>query len=90
MEYTYDDMKNEIIKIIKEEIGWNDNGCVICAETRLINDLELDSIMLVQLIVELEERFQVEFNDSEELLGSMKTIRSLAEWVEQNQKSDIH
>lgn len=78
MQYTYEEMKDEIIKIIRDEIGWKDNGCIIQEETRLIDDLELDSIMIVQLIVAVEEKFQVEFSDSEDLLKSMETIGSLA------------
>jgi len=26
MQYTYEEIKEEIIKIIREEIEWNDNG----------------------------------------------------------------
>lgn len=81
MEYTYENIKNQIIKIIREEIGWEENGCTIDDETKLIDDLKLDSLMIVQLIVAVEERFQVEFNDTEELLRGMETVRSLAEWI---------
>ena len=34
MQYTYEEIKEEIIKIIREEIGWNDNGCTFGEETR--------------------------------------------------------
>jgi len=73
MQYTYEE--------IKEEIGWNDNGCAFGEETRLIEDLELDSVMIVQLIVAVEEKFQIEFSDSEDLLKCLETIGSLAEWT---------
>lgn len=81
MQYTYEEIKEEIIKIIREEIGWNDNGCTFGEETRLIDDLELDSVMIVQLIVAVEEKFQIEFSDSEDLLKCLETIGSLAEWI---------
>ncbi|MCI8668747.1 MAG: hypothetical protein HFI34_04380 [Lachnospiraceae bacterium] len=77
MQYTYEEIKDEIIKIIREEIGWNDNGCTLGEETRLIDDLELDSVMIVQLIVTIEEKFQMEFSDSEDLLKCLETIGSL-------------
>ena len=37
--------------------------------------------MIVQLIVAVEEKFKIEFSDSEDLLKCLETIGSLAEWI---------
>lgn len=84
MENTDDILKKEIIHIIREEIGWTDNGCVINDETKLIEEANLDSMMIVQLIVAIEEKFQIEFNDSEDLLNSMKDLHSLIEYTKKS------
>lgn len=75
----------DVISIIKNDIGWEDNGIQINNETKLFEDLELDSVMIVQLIVDIEEKFKVIFDDSEELISSLNSVDSLVTFIIKNQ-----
>lgn len=48
----------------------------------LIQDLEYDSIDLVNLIVELEKEFDIEFSDHELLLEKLETVQGICECVQ--------
>ena len=74
-------IKNELIEMIKNEIGWTDEGQEFTDDTTLVKDLGLDSVMLVQLIVLIEEKYDVEFEDSHALFDGLNTIGSLAQWI---------
>ncbi len=48
----------------------------------LIQDLEYDSIDLVNLIVELEKEFDIEFSDHELLLEKLETVQGICECIQ--------
>lgn len=61
-------MKNveaELKKIIGSLIGMESDSESITEETNLLKDLGFDSILLVQLIAEIEDEFQIVFKDSD-------------------------
>lgn len=74
-------IKNELIEMIRNEVGWTDEGQEFTDDTTLVKDLGLDSVMLVQLIVLIEEKYGVEFEDSHALFDGLNTIGSLAQWI---------
>jgi len=56
-------MLEKIKKIIVEQLGANEEDVTI--EASLIDDLGADSLDLVELIMALEEEFEVEIPDSD-------------------------
>lgn len=56
-------MLEKIKKIIVEQLGVNEEDVTI--ESSLIDDLGADSLDLVELIMALEEEFEVEIPDSD-------------------------
>lgn len=54
-------MKEKVIEILREISGCND----ITEETSLLDDLGLDSLELVALLVEIEDSFGIELEESD-------------------------
>jgi acyl carrier protein len=52
---------------------------VVHPEARLIDDLEVDSLFLVQLAIALEERFNIQIEEAD--MSEVKTIRDLADHI---------
>lgn len=75
---------DEIVELIRSQFAWSLNGTRPNSGTRLREDLDLDSLHLVQLQVALEERFHVVFDaGDEQLLDAFITVGSLATYVQQ-------
>lgn len=73
------EIKERVLEIIRskasvriEDIDYKDN----------LRDIGIDSIMLVELIIELEDCFNIQINDSDLNTESLRTINSLIELVE--------
>ncbi len=62
-------------KIIGEYLDINPDG--INETTHLIDDLGLDSLDSIELVMELEEKLQVELSDDE--MDNVKTVGELAQ-----------
>lgn len=72
------DIKEFIINIkpsVKELI---DDG-----DKNLIEDLELDSVELMLLLVEIENRYGINFEDEALLIESLTTIDKLADFIKE-------
>lgn len=72
------DIKEFIINIkpsVKELIDDGDNN--------LIEDLELDSVELMLLLVEIENRYGINFEDEALLIESLTTIDKLADFIKE-------
>ena len=60
---------------VKELIDDGDNN--------LIEDLELDSVELMLLLVEIENRYGINFEDEALLIESLTTIDKLADFIKE-------
>ncbi|MBA4493467.1 acyl carrier protein [Paenactinomyces guangxiensis] len=73
----------EVLKIVIEEL---DERTVLetqlTGEESLIEDLGFDSIMLLQLIIRLEDHFQIDFEVEDMSLELFKSINSLTGFIE--------
>lgn len=58
----------------------------ITMDSHLRNDLNADSIDAVDIIMELEDRFNIEFNDED--LERLETIRNVVEYIETHTSED--
>lgn len=48
----------------------------------LIKEMELDSIEIMQFIVDIEEQFGVKITDEDNFMDIIKDLRSIREWIE--------
>ena len=55
-------IQNELIHLLQENNG-NPKEILLSEKTDLIKDLQMDSVAVMQLIVDVEEYFQISFND---------------------------
>ncbi|MBS1412519.1 MAG: acyl carrier protein [Christensenellaceae bacterium] len=72
-------MLETVIKVIAEQLSIDESK--ISPESNLVDDLKADSLDVAALMLELEERYNVEIPDEE--LGSLKTVADIAAYLEQ-------
>lgn len=71
---------NEIMQLLCDRLGsMTNSGVQVTAETNLINQLSIDSIKLLNLIMEIEDTFDVSIPIN--ALADVQTVRQLADLV---------
>ena len=75
-------MKEKIISLISKTITVDVDK--ISAETSFIDDLELDSLDIVELMMKIEDEFNIEI--PEEDVESLKTVGDVVSYLESKQK----
>ena len=73
-------MRDNICKFIANTLVSDINK--IEMDTHLINDLDLDSFTLVNLIGDLEDEFDVFFTEGE--INSIQTVGDIVNYIEEN------
>ncbi len=73
---TYD----RLVEIISEVMGVEPR--VITEKTNLFEDLEADSITVLEIVSRIEEKWKFELTDYPELLDEIETIQSLTEFLD--------
>ncbi len=76
MQWTADTVRTEVIRILQ---AFNPNSIELTPETSLTGDLGLDSLGAMNLVMELEEQFDVEIPLN--LLPDVHTLQDLVETV---------
>lgn len=71
----------KVVKIIGEQLGVEDLA-TIKKETSLMNDLEADSLDAVEIIMAIEDEFEIEIPDDE--AENFKNINDIVTYVEKN------
>ncbi len=71
----------KIKAIIAEQLGLTDSSAILPG-TSLMNDLAADSLDAVEIIMSIEDEFDVEIPD--EVAEGFKSIGDIAEYVEKN------
>lgn len=71
-------MLEQLKVIIAEELGVDTND--ITLESHIINDLGADSLDVVELIMALEDAFEIEVSDSD--AQSLKTVSDVIKYIE--------
>ncbi len=73
-------MKNDVIEIISKvtEIPTKK----ISLESNLIKDLELESLDLVSLVAEFEEKYNIVVDDKD--IKNLQTVNDIVEYLEKN------
>lgn len=74
-------MKDRIIAIVAEKMRLDVDK--ISPDANLVEDLGANSIDVVEVIMAIEEEFDVQFD--EDLAADMKSINDLVNYIENNQ-----
>ena len=72
-----DDIIEAMKEVLSAELGVEDNK--VTAEARFKEDLDADSLDLVEVVLALEEKFDVQIPDDE--IAGVKTVGEAAELV---------
>lgn len=73
-------MFEEIKKIIAEQLSIDEDKVTL--ESSFIEDLKADSLDVVEMVMELEEQFNIEIPDDQ--LANMKTVGDIVQYIENN------
>ena len=73
-------MFEEIRRSIAEQLNIPEEN--ITMETRFIEDLKADSLDLVELVMDLEDKYGIEIPD--EQLAEIKTVGEIVNFIESN------
>ncbi len=80
------EVQKNLYKII--QMGYlKDTNVVLSEETDLIEDLELDSIEIFQLLTEVEEAFGIQFEDVDLLAENFVKLEDFIELIEKTIES---
>lgn len=72
----------EIIRKIVNDDDERINNLNLDESVNLIKEMELDSIEIMQFIVDIEEQFGVKITDEDNFMDIIKDLRSIREWIE--------
>jgi acyl carrier protein len=72
-------LEEKVIKIIMEQLDVTQEECVL--EASFIDDLGADSLDIVELLMEMEEAFDIEIADEE--LEKIATIQDVVDFLKQ-------
>jgi acyl carrier protein len=75
------DLDERLMKVLLRNVRMDVTAADIAAESDLINDLALDSILIVNLFADLEEEFNIEINVQEIQTPILSKYRLLKEYV---------
>lgn len=73
-------MFNQVVEIVREQLSVEDKE--ITMETSLMKDLEADSLDAVEIIMALEDEFDIEIPDTE--AENFKCIGDIVKYIEAN------
>lgn len=73
---------DKVKQIIAEQLSVDEDS--IKMETDLIDDLKADSLDVVELVMEIEQQFNIEIPD--ETLKEVKTIKDIVDFIDNNSK----
>lgn len=73
---------DKVKQIIAEQLSVEESS--ITMETDLINDLDADSLDVVEMVMEIEQNFNIEIPD--EVLKEVKTIKDIVDYIDNNTK----
>ena len=80
-----DDLKTRVLKHLLEAVDTELDPDAVTADMQLREDLGLDSLGAVEMVMELEDEFDVKLSDEE--LVELKTVGDVFTLVEQKQQS---
>lgn len=83
-------IEDKIIKIIVLELLQNEDKIdEIDKNSKFYDEIEIDSISVIDLLVLIEENFNIEIEDVTEFTDSLTDINGLAEFIYNKQKDSL-
>ena len=76
-------LANQVTKIVEEQLGVE--GDRVKAEASFIDDLGADSLDIVELVMAMEEEFDLEIPDEE--AEKLKTVQDVTSYIETKGKA---
>ncbi|RAX52702.1 acyl carrier protein [Helicobacter sp. 16-1353] len=73
---------DEVKSVIVEQLSVNESE--IKLESRFVDDLGADSLDVVELVMALEEKFEIEIPDEE--AEKIATVKDVVDYIEKNKK----
>lgn len=84
--YEGADVKTEtfrkVVNIINKVSHTEINDGELDSKTNLFEDLNIDSIVILEIVVEIEMEWGVKLSDEPDLLDAMETIESLCDFLD--------
>ena len=77
-----DDIESRVKELIKENLGVEDN--VVTPQASFVNDLGADSLDTVELVMALEEEFDIEIPD--DAAEKIQTVGQAIDYIKANKK----
>lgn len=83
------DTKNVILEMLREQVGLDDEAIATLAEKGRLNELTaVDSLLMVDLVVSLEDRFGIRFDPEDIDAELISDIARLAAFVDANREGE--
>lgn len=79
-----DEIRDKVINLVAERMGVEPDQ--ITEETHFINDLQSDSLDMAELVIDLEEEFDLNISDEE--AQQIETVGQAIEHIKQSQQQD--
>ncbi len=77
-----DEIMDRIVNLVAERMGVEPDQLTV--DTHFVNDLQSDSLDMAELVIDLEEEFDLTISDEE--AQKIETIGQAAEFIRQNQE----
>ena len=81
---TAEEIEDKVFSIVSDQMGIN--KAEITRETSFINDLNADSLDIVELVMEFEDNFEMSIPDEE--AEKIKTVGQAIDYIAANQGSN--
>jgi len=81
---TESEIEAAVIKVVAKKMGIDEDD--ISGDTRFTEDLNADSLDTVELIMDIEDEFEVAIEDEE--AGKLQTIGDVVEFIAKQERVD--
>ena len=76
-----DDTRQKVVSLVAERMGVEEDQ--ITDDTHFVNDLQSDSLDMAELVIDLEEAFDISISDEE--AQQIETVGQAVAYIEKNQ-----
>ena len=76
-----DDIRQKVVSLVAERMGVEEDQ--ITDDTHFVNDLQSDSLDMAELVIDLEEAFDISISDEE--AQQIETVGQAIAYIEKNQ-----
>lgn len=74
------EVKNYVLEIIRDKACASDE--IAINENTLLKEAKIDSFAFIEIIIALEDRFEVEFDDGALYFGKFEYVHDLVDYVD--------